>query len=129
MVKCMMRDVDMKDDDEYELFKFYVDECLPKACGNTAFPKSSRRFYRISDVKFQVLEAPERKVVTPEAEAFMLIVWENNITKWHACEDWRQKHPNEKLPARNKDDKTTHFLKAKWTDQDAGAARICRLGR
>ena len=118
---CALRQVDLDTEDGYKLFEFYHEKVVAKGIGNHNFGEAIRKYHTISEALVEYKSAPVKKAAHPRAEAFLVLVYENNYVKWHEVDKWIKEHPGESFPKRDKNNpELTAFLRAKWTDQDGG---------
>ena len=81
--QILKRDLDMTKDDDYEDFKWWVDEVMPLACGNqTLWNKDKRRYLCMSTAAPP--NNPTSKHITPATEAMAVCFFENFRSKWEA---------------------------------------------
>ena len=93
--------------------KLYWDKILPKALGKDYWSEKQRYFQTISSVKSE----SGKKLASPPTEAMVVIIWENNLTKWPRLYKWS-------LEAENKGKKQPN-LNGKWSITDGGHHERC----
>ena len=135
IVRCANRNLSPKNAANKDTIMFYVNLMMPKMTGNARdFSNKVRYYYTISEAKSN----PNVSLVdiTPETEAFGLLVLENNYEKWpelKKLEDALPKNNKKSQVVKTKkpehdDNTTTNFfyedknpkLKTKYTDPSVG---------
>lgn len=90
---CLDRTVDIEDDDECELFEFYWNCLIPKACGNMQDWDTDHRYY-MTISKGAPPGKPNEPYVTPSTEAYILSVYQSNRTRWLSMFEIKKKFPS-----------------------------------
>ena len=81
MERCLKREINLEDARQQLVFIWYWDNSLPKATGSSKlFSPNHRRYATISEA----VTAQDKKlqVMTPEHEAFAVLTFENNLSRW-----------------------------------------------
>jgi hypothetical protein len=93
--KCLERKIDLKKDDEVAVMKWYWDDLMAMAAGNSDDWHVDKRHYVLLSTG-----APPKKdarpYITPSTEAIALAFVENNRSKWPAIYAAKQQHPKAK---------------------------------
>jgi len=90
--KCLKRDLDMDDKDDYELFKWHVDELIPAACGHHSHWNPEKRYYLLMSTAAPP-NKPTSKYITTKTEAMAVCYVENFRSKW--TEIWKLQQKSE----------------------------------
>ena len=78
---CLKHTLDAKNDNAMTLFNWYMDKYLPHTTGSAImFGQSVRHYNTISDAVDP--NDPSCKAITVETEAFAVLNFENNLSKW-----------------------------------------------
>ena len=108
-----------------DVFVWYIDKLLPKACGNRyEWPAAKRPWHRVSEYHYDGV--PNKKHVTAGTEAFIVVCWENYLKVWQKQYEHTQTSEGENLPkprkkgAKDYSPEEQEYL-AKWTSSDAGS--------
>lgn len=81
ILACLQRTLNPDDAEDLGLFTWYWDKYLPKVTGSLhLFAKAHRHYATISDAG--PLNDPTIKYLTPQDEAFAVLVYESNRDKW-----------------------------------------------
>ena len=84
--KCLKRDLDMDNDDDYELFKWCCDELIPSACGTQSLWNPEKR-HCLTMSTAAPPNKPGSKHITSSTEAMAVCYVENFRSKW--TEVWK----------------------------------------
>ena len=80
LIKCLRRDI--KDDEDFEIFEFYWDELLTKQVGSCIWSREVRRYKTICEAVRKEHSQKRLPMITPEDEAFTVLVIENSHERW-----------------------------------------------
>ena len=80
LVKCLTRDI--AQDEDFEIFEFYWDELLTKQVGSCIWSKEVRRYKTICEAVRKEHSHKRLPMITPEDEAFTVLVIENSYDRW-----------------------------------------------
>ena len=78
LLMCLQRKV--KSESDMKKFKIYWDEFLPKAVGSLAWSENVRLYTTICQAMRK--DYPDMPLITPDDEAFMVIVMHNAMDRW-----------------------------------------------
>jgi len=91
MELCLWREINIKDERQKNVFLWYLDCYLPKATGSSQlFGPNHRRYATIS--KVVTAEDKKLQVMTPKHEAFAVLTFENNLSRWQYYDKLCPKH-------------------------------------
>lgn len=90
---CVDRTVDIDSEDQCELFDFYWNCLIPKACGNMQDWDTNHRHY-MTISKGAPPGKPNEPYVTPSTEAYLLSVFQSNRNRWLSMFEIKKKFPN-----------------------------------
>jgi len=92
MEQCLKREINLEDARQKLVFIWYSwDNYLPKATGSSKlFSPNHRRYATISEAV--TAQDKELKVMTPEHEAFAVVTFENNLSRWQYYDTIRASH-------------------------------------
>ena len=118
--KCAFRQINNRE--ERELYVWYINDLLPKACGNKyQWPETKRYFERPSKYHFE--GNPQKLMIPPSTEAFLVLAYDNNAEKWRNQWNFLQENRGRKCPKpRKKKDRDfseeDEAFVSKWTSSD-----------
>ncbi len=118
ILKCALRQVDLDDDEERDVFFWYWEKLIPAAVGCYNWSDKVKYYKIISAAKCK--KNPSEKVVTTASEAFIVLLWENCYEKWVAVRMEYHNNPEWKMPKRTKEDKNKPYFKTLYSKQDGG---------
>ena len=81
IMACATRNLDLKNEDDLELFEWYWEDLLVKATGNKGDWDYDKRWYSIIS-EAAPPNKPEKHYVPPETEAFAVLCIENHYKAW-----------------------------------------------
>jgi hypothetical protein len=93
--KCLERKIDLKNDDEVAVMKWYWDDLLAMAAGNADDWNVDKRHYVLLSSGARPNNA-DFTYITPSTEAIAMTFVENNRSKWPALHAAKQLHPRAK---------------------------------
>ena len=80
LLKCLKRDI--TGDEDFEIFVFYWEELLPKQVGSNVWSKEVRNYTTISNAIRKEIKGGKMPMITPEDEAFTVLVVANSRDHW-----------------------------------------------
>ena len=80
LLKCLRRQI--SSDKDYEILEFYWEELLPKQVGSCVWSKEVRNYTTICDAIRKDVTHKKLPMITPEDEAFTVLVIENSLERW-----------------------------------------------
>jgi hypothetical protein len=104
--KCINRTINVEDEREMEIFKWYWECLLPRVVGAVEWGPSVRLYNMISTY-YIPHDAKGRLLITPSNEAMILILWENSFAKWHELWTFSQNPANRGKKQKNRGGKFT----------------------
>lgn len=119
---CLIRDIDLDNEEEYKAFKWYWEVGLRKVGGVTGWDERIRHFTTISRAPFP--QDPSLKLFDISTEAFFVLLWDNCLDKWTSSLAWMKKNPGKKIPTRKTTNKHMDIFKTKYTTQDGGQRKM-----
>jgi len=91
MERCLKREINLEDARQQLVFIWYWDNYLPKATGSSKlFSPNHRRYATISEAV--TAQDKDLQVMTPEHEAFAVLTFENNLSRWQYYDTIRAEH-------------------------------------
>jgi len=79
--QCLKRTLNSKNEEDLQVFNWYMDKYLPYTTGlAVTFGPTVRHYSTISEALDP--NDPNEKAITIETEAFAVLIYENNLTKW-----------------------------------------------
>lgn len=113
LIKIVKRQIDLNDDHEVEVFKWYWDNLMAKAAGNMSDWHPDKRHFMLLSTAAPPND-PNNPYITPSTEAIALAMIESNRSRWTHIHAQAKNHPpgttfkvREKL--RYKDDAQTQL--------------------
>ena len=80
--KCIGRKIDVENEDEMRIFKWYWEDLLPKVVGASEWGPAVRYYNTIT--LYMIPNEPKKRVlITPNDEAMICVLWDNQYDKWH----------------------------------------------
>jgi len=97
---CLDRTLDPDNEEDLDLFAFWVGDILQAACGNKHdWCKDVRLVYTISEaLDKHAGNGALGKYMGPSTEAMAMVAIKNYYKVWIAHFEWQKKHPGEDLP-------------------------------
>lgn len=106
--KCVDRTIDLENEDEAEIWRYWWTQVLPKATAN-AFDWNTEKSHYHTIATAAPPTHPNQHYVPPSTEAFALAAFENNKDKWPRMFALAKEHKGWTLtPKLKKDEKVVH---------------------
>jgi hypothetical protein len=123
LLKCLERKIDLKNDDEVAVMKWYWDDLLAMAAGNAEDWNVDKRHYVLLSTGAPP-KNPESPYITPSTEAIAMTFIDNNRTRWPALFAAKQLYPKAKeIRARAKVHEGTEEFT--WYKGRVGGVLLC----
>ena len=113
LVKCLQRKI--KTEDEKVIFQFYWEKLLPKQVGSLMWSKDVRNYNTICEATRR--DVPKHPMITPEDEAFTVLVIENSYDRWE--KEIEEKNAGGSSSNNNNKKKKPNY-NGKYTTTDSG---------
>ena len=115
----ILSDIDLDDDKNYQIAKFYMTRIVPKVTGAKGWSDTDHVYMILSEARWP--EDTSKLLVHPYTEPFAVVLIMNHLERWAAQRDMFRKDPTlTAMPRRRKTNKDLPIYQSRYSSQDRG---------